>query len=101
MAGCATHLHDTLEAEDVESLLTTPPSSPVPMEEDSVLVGFRKVAERFRISYTHNRVSGHIFITYFVEVFFVLVLLLLSGWWNTLLLQPVQKGDVHILPCCA
>ena len=44
--------------------------------------------------------SGLIFITYFVEVFFVLVLLLLSGWQNTLLLQLVQKGDVHVLPHC-
>ena len=52
MAGHATHRCDTLEAEDVESPLTTPPSSPVPMEEDSVLVGFRKVAEHFHVSYT-------------------------------------------------
>ena len=65
----ATHCHDTLEAEDVESPLTTPPSFPVPMEEDPV-VGFQKVAEHFCISYIHNHVSGLIFITYFIEGFF-------------------------------
>ena len=70
-AGRATHCRDTLEAEDVESPLITPPSSPVPMEEDPI-VGFQKVAEHFRISYTHNRISGLIFITYFIEVFFLL-----------------------------
>ena len=48
----------------MESPLTTPPSSPVPMEEDSV-VGSQKVAER-----THNRVSDRYFITYLFQKFF-------------------------------
>jgi len=59
-----------------------------------------EVAEGFRVSYTHNRVSGIILtFTYFVQFcFFAIVLLFLSGWWQSLLLQPVQKGGVHVLP---
>jgi len=85
---------DSMEIlEGRQSPLTTPPSSPVPMEEEA--------AECFRVSSTHNRVSGIVFITYFVEFcFFALVLLFLSGWWYYVLLQPVQKGGVHVLPHC-
>jgi len=73
--GGHAHRHDSLEIEGGESPLTTPPSSPVPMEEE--------VAEGFRVSYTHNCVSGIILtFTYFVEFcFFAIVLLFLSGWW--------------------
>jgi len=70
-----------------------------------------EVAEGFRISHTHththththNRISGIVLtFTYFVEFcFFAIVLLFLSGWWQSLLLQLVQKGGVHILPCHA
>ena len=93
LGGCAHHL-GSLEIEGRESPLTTLPSSPIPMEE---------VAEGFRISYTHNHISGIILtFTYFVEFcFFAIVLLFLSGWWKSLLLQPVQKGGVHVLPHCA
>ena len=31
-------------------------------------------------------------------IFPPLVLLFLSGWWDSLLLQPVQKGGVHAVP---
>jgi len=93
--GGHAHHRDSLEIEGRESPLTTPPSSPVPMEEE--------VAEGFHVSYTHNHVSGIVLtFTYFVEFcFFAIVLLFLSGWWQSLLLQPVQKGGVHILPRCA
>ena len=60
---------DTLQAEDMESPLTTPPSSPIPVEGDSVMDS-ETVAQHSRLSYTHNRVSDIIFIAYFVEVFF-------------------------------
>lgn len=91
-AGGRAHRRDSLEIEGRESPLTTPPSSPVPMEEEA--------AEDFRVSYTHNRVSGIVLtIIYFVEFCFVaLVLLFLSGWWRYVLLQSVQKGGVHVLP---
>jgi len=91
--GGRAHRRDSMEIEGGKSPLTTLPSSPIPMEEE--------VAECFRVSSTHNRVSGIILITYFVEFcFFALVLLFLSGWWYYVLLQPVQKGGVHVLPCC-
>jgi len=87
--GGRAHCCDSMEIEGGQSPLTTPPSSPVPMEEEA--------AECFRVSSTHNRVSGIVLITYFVEFcFFALVLLFLSGWWYYVLLQPVQKGSVHI-----
>jgi len=70
-AGGRAHRRNTLEAEDMESPLTTPPSSPVPMEEDS-MVDSKIVERHFRVSYTHNHVSNPIIITYFVEPFFSL-----------------------------
>ena len=92
-AGGRAHRRDSMEIEGGQSPLTTPPSSPVPMEEE--------VVECFRVSSTHNRVSGIVLITYFVEFcFFALVLLFLSGWWYYVLLQLVQKGGVHVLPHC-
>ena len=60
---------DTLQAENMESPLTTPPSSPIPVEGDSVMDS-ETVAQHSRLSYTHNHVSDIIFIAYFVEVFF-------------------------------
>jgi len=97
--GGHAHRCNTLEAEDMESPLTTPPSSPVPIEEDSMVDS--KIAEQhFCLSYTQPRKWSYLY-HLFVKHFFTLALLLLSGWRNSSLLQPVQKGGVHVLSRCA
>jgi len=99
-AGHAPCHRDSIEA---ESPLTMPPSSPDPSKSflmDAVLMGSEEaVADHCRTSYTHNRISIHFLTTCFVDVFSPLVLLFLSGWWKSLLLQPMQKGGVLILSC--
>ena len=100
VGGCACR-HDSLETEDGGSPLTTPPSSPVPSEScpmEAILMGSQEAAEHFGVPYTHNRVSTLVLITFFVDVYTPLVLLFLSGRWNSLLLQPMQKGGVHVVP---
>ena len=64
-------------------------------------MGSQEVAEHFGVPYTHNCVSTLVLITFFVDVYTPLVLLFLSGQWNSLLLQLMQKGGVHIVPCHA
>ena len=67
---------------------------------DAALMGSEEaVADHCHTSYTHNHVSIHFLTTYFVDVFSPLVLLFLSGWQKSLLLQPMQKGSVLVLSC--
>ena len=80
----------------IHSPLTTLPSSLIPTSES-----FTKevlVADQFQhVSYAHNRVSIDFLIMYIIDVFLPIVLLFLSGWRYSILLQPMPKDGMLIM----